>query len=499
MFQGYMHHDLCRLTESLPMGERLPLSEFTVFPGGNEGLSTIHFVDGDSGYIAFGEDLFSEYSDRTLCPEVKFSDGRVQRWIPFRDSFHDAIEIGHRFTVKTGNDTERYDFGLQGFWKANEIIHNAHEVALLWMKNPAESSSGREGARYEVSLFVRAEDGVWTPFAIEMLKCGLSFVTDIGRSLVSADYIAAERYAQQNKKGLHGILPAELLVQSLIEDPKKDLPATLRCSLSDCMPWKIRNKNLPLKLAYNDSTSIEVSYYRASVHQCIVFVERSTIDGAGYGLFLRPVKNNMYFGLGTILCWYADKLLPASAWDTLDNTDYVIEVESRGKKLLADGTDFNGYNLGRFVNQGGLQEGLQRLANDISVAGVNLAACEDVASSKCNLKFGFGNTPATKSRPCLKVSVKELRWGIDKAEELFVNYSIRAYWIPLLSKMDAANGILTDDSSGLFGLVRWIVAENARRESPISLGHMYSDEQVTEFKNNLLEPPAGVGISRRRR
>ena len=75
--------------------------------------------------------------------------------------------------------------------KANEIIQNAYEVAVS-----AESSSGREGARLEVSLFVRAEeDGVWTPFAIEMLN---SFLTDIGRILVSADYIAAEKYAQQN-------------------------------------------------------------------------------------------------------------------------------------------------------------------------------------------------------------------------------------------------------------------------------------------------------------
>ena len=40
------------------------------------------------------------------------------------------------------------------------------------------------------------------------------------------------KFAETNKMGLYGVIPPQLLVGHIGEDPKKDLPETLRCTLS---------------------------------------------------------------------------------------------------------------------------------------------------------------------------------------------------------------------------------------------------------------------------
>ena len=152
-----------------------------------------------------------------------------------------------------------------------------------------------------VSIFVRSSsNGKWTPLPLELLKFVLSFVTPIARHLVSKDYLD-----------------------------------TLRCTFSQFMPWSLRRNELPLQVAYKRSVSLEISYEKVNVHQCMVFVAESTIPSAGYGLFLRPFdrvppcfSNKQYFvGMQTSCYQKVHRIL----WK---NTDYAIGVQLGSSKNM---------------------------------------------------------------------------------------------------------------------------------------------------------------------
>ena len=94
---------------------------------------------------------------------------------------------------------------------------------------------------------------------------------------------------------------------------------------------------------------------KANTHQSMVFVAESTIPSAGCGLFLRPHSTGMYFKAGDTLCLYSRETLTEEQVGELSNQGYVLAL---GGSRFADASVFHGWNLGRFVNQGGLLEGL---------------------------------------------------------------------------------------------------------------------------------------------
>ena len=102
-----------------------------------------------------------------------------------------------------------------------DLIHSSEWLAII-VNNDDAIVRGDENAHLGVSIFIRKQTGsAWEPFALEMLKSGLSFLTDIEKNLVSSDYRQAAKFAFDNKRDLYGIMPPELLVDSWNDDPKK--------------------------------------------------------------------------------------------------------------------------------------------------------------------------------------------------------------------------------------------------------------------------------------
>ena len=63
--------------------------------------------------------------------EVAFIDSdRKETWIPFRDAHHDAIEISHHFSTRSGRSRKHHDLGLVGFGEAMNCIGKSYEIAF---------------------------------------------------------------------------------------------------------------------------------------------------------------------------------------------------------------------------------------------------------------------------------------------------------------------------------------------------------------------------------
>ena len=71
-------------------------------------------------YIPGLKEKYSNFSK-----EVKIGESNLvtELWIPFRESYHDAIEISHQYTVEKNGVKAKHDLGLEGFWKAMDLIH----------------------------------------------------------------------------------------------------------------------------------------------------------------------------------------------------------------------------------------------------------------------------------------------------------------------------------------------------------------------------------------
>ena len=469
--------DLCRLGTP---SDRMYLCcdmDF-VIDGGNDALSAIHFVDGDSGFIVTKKSAqlqkYSQYGST-----VRFT---TEMWISFREAFHDAVEISHQFVVSqhpSSRNPISHDLGSVAHWSAMDTLYSAKKVSIHVVDD--QSIIHQSEGRLIVTIIVQRENDL----ALQVIRNGVSFLTEEGRKQAPSEYKDAEVFAEENGKGLYAI-PKHLL--GFTDDPinargeiemckftqcPKANHAT-KCRFADCMPWKLRDLGLDFirkeLIVCEKDQQLHVTRSKANIHQSMVFVAESTIPNAGCGLFLRPHSTEMYFNAGDTLCLYSRETLTEEQVGGLSNQDYVLDV---GESRFADASVFHGWNLGRFVNQGGLLEGLKKLATDFDKKYFRPDSAEKVVERFCNVKFS--------RNPRNKVSIKvkdRLRCNThNTAKELFVNYGLLDYWIKYISNIDSAT-MEHDSGDELSQLVRWIVATNRRSGDQLKLNHAYSDAQV---------------------
>ena len=180
----------------------------------------------------------------------------------------------------------------------------------------------------------------------------------------------------------------------------------------------------------------------------------------------------MFFPANETLCLYSRETLTEEQANDLPNQDYVMNI---GNSRSVDASVFHGWNLGRFINQGGLLEGLKTLANDFDLGHFLFDSAERDTERFCNVKFSKkGNTVN------INVQDKVLHCNTDNtAKELFVNYGLNAYWIEYISEKDSAS-MDPESRDVLSQLVRFIVATN-KRSGNVKLNHAYSDAQVEQL------------------
>ena len=186
-----------------------------VIDGGNDALSAIHFVNGDSGFIVtnkFAElQKYSQYGST-----VSFTNDVSEMWIPFREAFHDTVEISHQFVVSqhpSSRNLISHDLG--SVHDAVEISHQFVVSQYPSSRNPIGHDPGSIGhwsamaknvsihvvddqsihqhdGRLIVTITVQRENDVWESLALQVIRNGVSFLTEEGHKLAPSEYKDAE-------------------------------------------------------------------------------------------------------------------------------------------------------------------------------------------------------------------------------------------------------------------------------------------------------------------
>ena len=98
---------------------------------------------------------------------------------------------------------------------------------------------------------------------------------------MASGFIDAEQFAKDNKVGLYGIATGEFVHDKLL-------------------PFKLKTEDLP-KTFTSESEEMHVTSEKSNVHQSIVFVAESTINGAGQGRVFPKSKTPFSAGMAKIL------------------------------------------------------------------------------------------------------------------------------------------------------------------------------------------------------
>ena len=466
------------------LGSLIPLYEANdsvhFVDGGVAALSAIHLVDGDGGFLVLDKfpGLLSKFGRHGISVGFKDS-SRRQTWLPFRDLHHDAVEMKHCYGVRTCEDrttTVEYNLGLEAFFHAMAILNSAVRVAVLVEEKgqPAVFSNPRD--RLMVTLLVqKAVNGAWQPLGVDMVGSGFSFLKN--PKIAPSDYLGASNEARRHKKGMFQI-PEELL------DAAK----------SGHMPWALRDQveeeGAVHRLAEVDGVCFYVKAKKSNLHQSMLFVDDSLIAGAGQGLFLRPEQHGTFFRRNTVMCFYSRVTLSDEQVLELPCRDYLMKVRNG----YVDSSVFEGFNLGRFANQGGLPQALKHLMRDLQLRYNRYDEVLKEAGQHCQLHF----CDMRGGEVGLAVNVDRLTCHPTDAIELYVDYDIIQYWLSYLSGLDNSLGNPDSIENELVCMVRWIVAENSRYNI-MNLPHCYGDDVVERLKITEVRCPIDIETQSRRR
>ena len=215
-----------------------------------------------------------------------------------------------------------------------------------------------------------------------------------------------------------------------------------------------------------------VSNVTDHLNEANIFILRSYIPGAGLGLFLRPTPPATGVPLvipkDRTICLY--ELQPTRVpLDEIVCTDYLME-DTR-QKLFFNPEVYDGANVGRFVNQGGLPEGVKKLCQSLDrktgSRGLQSGYVNDEMDKLCNVRY----TVVRKSYMNV-VASRDLRSGND-CQELLGNYSI-SYWLRFFPEH-------VDHTNELCKAILWCLLsrhsayEDRSQEFSQSIVDMYSD------------------------
>ena len=145
------------------------------------------------------------------------------------------------------------------------------------------------------------------------------------------------------------------------------------------------------------------------------------------GLFLRPGRFRI--PKGNTICSYQEK--PDEVDESL-TSDYLFEVEGHGgRPVYYQAATYDGQNIGRYINQGGLPEGLTEmcLQSDVKTGHTSFSqkTVNETFAEHCNVVY-------KQVRLELQVRAsRDLRAHPTKPTELFGNYG-PMYWIKYVAQ-----------------------------------------------------------------
>ena len=175
-----------------------------------------------------------------------------------------------------------------------------------------------------------------------------------------------------------------------------------------------------------------------------VLVWTSREQDAGQGAFVRsrpphlPPDVRPFIKAGSIICGYSNHPLSDEDFSRLrpEELEYALTVYYRGQFHYCAHT-YDGRNIGRYINQGGLQQALSKLLQMSRIRGgtFQFSHVEQVAQQHCNCKF-------SKRRNFGAVIVADHDIVLRSTPtELLANYGIASYWLGFFGRHCAELGL----------------------------------------------------------
>ena len=377
-----------------PLPNPLRLLRGAVFP---LSVEAIHYVDGDGGnLLAEAVSGLLEYLAPISNIEIlQLTNG--QHLVGFREESHDAIELTHTFTCGSANvrGLRKQELGVTALRRARHNIATSKKALL------STSGSVDSYGRLLVTVHL-VRDGVSTTNGEDLVQQGLSVPFGEAPSSIKE----AQRVAMEERRGLYS-LSADM-------------------SALDLHPSEVRRQLLSsteVRITIG-SDICRITSQAGGSNEGHLMIRKSTIEGAGLGLFVHGAQSNLYIPDDKFLTYYSLRPLPRG--HPPSNPDYELAVNS----FVFGADHYDGTNLGRYANQGGLDEAMRELASQSTLVNYtqpDWKVVDQVAERHCNARFyRQGQSLCVGTSGTIHLSP-------TTPKELLVNYGIPNYWLPYLA------------------------------------------------------------------
>ena len=365
----------------------------------------IQYQDGDGGLLVVNLiPGLHEYAEKQGARMQMVSNSVL---LPFRELGHDAPELGHTYTIDTHDlvaeteTTKVQDFGHES------LIFARRNVAISQQAIIVPHNLDHSGHRLLVEIFTKesGDSGIGIETGVRLIRAGLSFAV----TGAPARYKAAEDYAKTNKLGIFSY--------GAIMEMEALKPWSLKQHLHD-----IGSETVTEYETENVFNRVSVKNNKKHLNESHLMVSKSTIPGAGMGLFVRPKPpdaTRVIIPKDAIICYYSKVPLPHDSAPA-DNTDYLMEAERNGITRFYNPIDYDGQNIGRHINQGGLMELLQMMATQTG-STLQKREINTAAQQYCNIRYQMDGVS-------LMVRAAKDILLTEEPQELFGHYGIE-YWI----------------------------------------------------------------------
>ncbi|KAL5503669.1 hypothetical protein EMCRGX_G010654 [Ephydatia muelleri] len=356
--------------------------------------------------------------------------------VQFREAFHDAVELGHQYTV----------------------------VATREDDEPGPST-GDGGDRIVVEIVIRdVTSGTFLVSGLSRVQCGFSFPVQNARR----HYMVAKEEAVAAHCEVLEIGPS--------------------MAAQEAMPWSLKEAfssgQSPVAIAgclITNSTQF--------LNQSHLHIHTSFIPSAGWGLMIRPCPNAT-IPHGAYVCHFAIGQPPSTA----PPSDYELFSMRRGSLLVYDPQVYDGHNIGRFINQGGLLEGLRELVaasdRDRGCTAYSPTVAEAIFADRFCVEYHVANggsemvVQASKpisSHPCRMI-------------ELLANYGL-PYWLAHVVKYHRHIG----HDSNLVKCVFWLLLSD-KSTMPIQVRNTFlTPEMDNDVRHQYANMPCPIPLAPRRK
>ena len=399
----------------LPMGH---LHLWTAFQVEGCHVEAVDWVDGDGGYlVACHLPGMLQWVCRR-APNIAWNDGMRGDLIPFRCHGHDAVELDHVY-----HRPGRQQPSLLGYRALCAARHAVTEAAHIVIYTQGEVDA--HGRRLVCDVTTIAADGTSTSTGVALLRGGLSYPLPGA----PASFLQAFEEAKTARVGLFSVFPVALATSAAVQ------PVALRATLTAA------RRSLTVT---HDNEQFKVTNRSVMRHASHAIVWNSTVENAGQGALIRSRSPHQleapFIRKDEVICGYGTDTITSRELDNLPQEELEYSLTLRNRWHY-NAYRYNGENIGRYLNQGGLSEALGLMVHlaasrDYSRTGFDPVELE--AERHCNAAFGYKSAYGA-----VVVATRDIQLG-PTPTELFVNYGIKAYWLPFLATHAAEWGLQHD-------------------------------------------------------